>query len=191
MVTPAAHAHEHGGAAALFERGAMPVSISAIICGFTPRKMRSASFAIISLPLTAAPMAPSERLCLCLGAVGKQHLRLAAFRGGARQCAAHIACADKTDLHVAFPLFASTGGQMTFTGVIFSPIVIHSCPTVEKNFCRFVIFLQYVPFLPLFPAGGSKIQVKTRRNARAKKQRLRLQINKKGEAGKKPVSLCR
>ena len=36
--------------------GAMPLSTSTIICGFTPRKMWSASRAMISLLLTTAPM---------------------------------------------------------------------------------------------------------------------------------------
>ena len=45
------------------------------------------------------PDALCERLRLCLRAVGEQHLHLAASGRRARQCAAHISCADKADLH--------------------------------------------------------------------------------------------
>ena len=56
MVTPAAMLTSTGALPRSLSAGAMPVSMSAIICGFTPRKMWSASSAIILLPLTAAPM---------------------------------------------------------------------------------------------------------------------------------------
>ena len=56
MVSPAAMLMSSGSLLRALSAGAMPSSMPAIICGFTPRKMWSASRAMISLLLTTAPM---------------------------------------------------------------------------------------------------------------------------------------
>ena len=45
-----------------------------------------------------------QRLRLFCRAVGEQDIHLSALRRGARERAAHVACADKTDLHIVVPL---------------------------------------------------------------------------------------